>query len=142
MKEIIIKFTEENLLATTGKTSGELSELNGYQSKIANKNYQPQVESPQIQDPDWVMPPDFDMETGVVPMVDNPNYIPAVGEPVIDNPDSKTVHLAKKLTEYAIKEASKKLKDSFIKEAAITAESAFDASINAVIESAEITVIE
>lgn len=75
----------------------------GYPVKVINDDYVAPVGSPQIQDPTWVQPDDFDPITDAIPMIDNPDHVPAVGTPTVDNPLSKKEWVSLKFDEMAAK---------------------------------------
>ena len=74
----------------------------GYQTVVKNENYVPEVGSPQIVDPTWEQPADFNPITGTTPMVDNPDYVPAVGTPTIDNPEDRVAFVKRMFKAHSV----------------------------------------
>ena len=96
-------------LTNTEENFNLIAVKKGYQTKIKNPDYVPAVGSPQMVDPEWEQPEDFDEIMGEYPMVDNPDYVAEVGEPFMDNPETPMEFLAKKHQGYIIEDSIKVL---------------------------------
>jgi hypothetical protein len=86
----IIALFGENALETVADDMG-------YMTTVPNPDYVPAQGNETMQDPDWVMPDDFEPLTDTIPQIPNPNYVAQVGEATMPNPISKADFVARQI---------------------------------------------